>query len=60
MSVSEQEKDRHFLSRWSQRKRELFANDPLNVVITIASLNRQKGDSDAASWLPPSKSFRCK
>jgi hypothetical protein len=24
-----------------------------------SKLNRQKGDGDAATWLPPSKSFRC-
>jgi hypothetical protein len=24
-----------------------------------AKLNRQKGDGDAATWLPPLKSYRC-
>lgn len=37
-----------------------FANDPLNLLAVSASLNRQKGDGDAATWLPPTKSYRCK
>ena len=36
-----------------------FANDPLNLLAVSASLNRQKGDGDAATWLPPTKSYRC-
>lgn len=36
-----------------------FANDPLNLIPVDASLNRQKGDGDAATWLPPDRSFRC-
>ena len=36
-----------------------FANDPLNLLAVSASLNRQKGDGDAATWLPPNKSYRC-
>ena len=46
-------------SRWPYAKRVAFANDPLNLQPTDASANRQKGDSDAASWLPPKKSYRC-
>ncbi len=45
---------------WSKSKREAIANDPLNLVVTTAHLNRQKGDSDAASWLPPLRSYWCK
>jgi hypothetical protein len=45
--------------RWSYRKRVRFANDPLNLLSVDASANRQKGDSDAASWLPPNKAVRC-
>jgi hypothetical protein len=37
-----------------------FANDPLNLLAVSASLNRQKGDGDAATWLPPTKSYRCR
>lgn len=36
-----------------------FANDPLNLLAVKGSLNSQKGDGDAATWLPPNKSFRC-
>jgi hypothetical protein len=45
--------------QWSDRRRESFANDPLNLLASEASANRSKGDSDAASWLPPNKRFRC-
>jgi Protein of unknown function (DUF1524) len=46
--------------RWSRERRVAFANDPLNLLAVDASVNRQKGDSDAASWLPPNKRFRCR
>ncbi len=36
-----------------------FANDPLNLLAVDGSANQQKGDADAASWLPPNRSFRC-
>ncbi|MBC9735144.1 excalibur calcium-binding domain-containing protein [Nocardioides sp. zg-578] len=45
--------------RWDIRKRAALANDPLNLLAVEASANRQKGDGDAATWLPPSKRFRC-
>jgi hypothetical protein len=45
--------------KWSDSKRLEFANDPTNLLAVSARLNRQKGDSDAASWLPPAKSYRC-
>jgi Protein of unknown function (DUF1524) len=41
-------------------KRTAFANDPLNLLAVDGPLNGQKSDSDAASWLPPLKSYRCK
>ncbi len=41
-------------------EREKLANDPLNLVVTNQKDNSQKGDSDAASWLPPNKKYRCK
>jgi len=44
---------------WTDEKRTEFANDPLNLVVTVASLNAQKSDSNAASWLPPFKPGRC-
>ena len=36
-----------------------FANDPLNLLAVDGPTNGQKSDSDAASWLPPRKSYRC-
>lgn len=44
---------------WTDQMRVEFANDPLNLRVTIASLNQQKSDSNAASWLPPYKPGRC-
>ena len=41
------------------QQRYTFYNDPLNLLAVSGSLNQQKGDSDAASWLPPNKAFRC-
>ena len=40
-------------------QRTNFANDPLNLLAVDFKLNRQKGDADAATWLPPYKSYRC-
>ena len=47
------------ISQMSQKVRTNFANDPLNLMAVKGSLNSQKGDGDAATWLPPNKSFRC-
>lgn len=44
---------------WDVNKRAALANDPLNLLPVDAGENRSKGDADAATWLPPSKSFRC-
>jgi hypothetical protein len=46
---------------WKQdiRTRAALANDPLNLLAVDAGVNRSKGDANAASWLPPHKSFRC-
>ena len=40
-------------------QRKAFANDPLNLLAVKGKLNSQKRDGDAATWLPPLKSFRC-
>ena len=45
--------------KWDEIKRVNFYNDPLNLIATQRSLNSQKGDGDAATWLPPLKSYRC-
>ena len=40
-------------------RRLAFANDPMNLLAVKGRLNSQKGDGDAATWLPPLKSIRC-
>lgn len=40
-------------------QRFLFYNDPLNLLAVWGPANSQKSDSDAASWLPSNKGFRC-
>ena len=44
---------------FDKTKRVAIANDPLNLIAVDAKLSRQKGDGDAATWLPPFKSYRC-
>ncbi|MCT2083186.1 excalibur calcium-binding domain-containing protein [Dermabacter hominis] len=46
-------------SSWDAQKKIAFANDPLNLLAVESTLNRQKGDGDAATWLPPHKPYRC-
>jgi hypothetical protein len=36
-----------------------MANDPLELLAVSGPINEQKGDADAASWLPPNRAFRC-
>lgn len=43
----------------SYEKRVQLANDPLELLAVDGPANQKKGDSDAASWLPPNKAFRC-
>jgi Excalibur calcium-binding domain/Protein of unknown function (DUF1524) len=45
--------------QWSRGRREVFANDPLELLAVSSTANRAKGDGDAATWLPSNKSFRC-
>ncbi|MEV0822706.1 HNH endonuclease family protein [Nonomuraea rubra] len=45
--------------QWPATKRKEFANDPMNLMAVDGPLNGQKSDSDAATWLPPRKSYRC-
>lgn len=45
--------------QWTGQRRQNLANDPMNLLAVDGPANEQKGDSDAASWLPPNKSFRC-
>ncbi len=41
------------------KQRQSLANDPLNLVAADGPANTEKSASDAASWLPPNKAFRC-
>lgn len=43
----------------SEGQRTAFANDPLNLLAVDGPTNLQKGDGDAATWLPPQRSYRC-
>lgn len=43
----------------TQEQRIALANDPLNLLAVEGAVNSAKGDGDAATWLPPSKSYRC-
>lgn len=45
--------------QWTADKRKQLANDPLNLLAVDGPLNGQKSDSDAATWLPPRKAYRC-
>ena len=42
-----------------RRKREAFANDPANLLAVDGPANQEKGASDAATWLPPQRGYRC-
>ncbi|HTM85441.1 MAG TPA: HNH endonuclease family protein, partial [Mycobacterium sp.] len=45
--------------QWDAVARRNFANDPANLQATSGPINQQKGDGDAATWLPPNKAYRC-
>lgn len=40
-------------------ERVTFANDPLNLLAVDGPTNFAKGNSDAATWLPPNRQYRC-
>ena len=43
----------------SSDERRALANDPLNLLAVKGSVNAQKSDGDAATWLPPQRGYRC-
>lgn len=45
--------------QWDEMTRRNFANDPRNLQATLGWVNQQKGDGDAATWLPPNTAYRC-
>jgi hypothetical protein len=44
---------------WDADRRVAFYSDPLNLLAVDGGLNQQKGDGDAATWLPPNRAYRC-
>lgn len=44
----------------SYEARNHMANDPLELIAVSGEVNQQKGGGDAATWLPPNKSYRCR
>lgn len=44
---------------WTADRRRAYANDPLVLLAVDGRLNQQKGDGDAATWLPPNRGYRC-
>jgi hypothetical protein len=47
-------------AQWDDTRRRAFANDPLNLLAVDGPTNSQKSDGDAATWLPPQRSYRCR
>lgn len=43
----------------TKEERIELANDPLELIAVEGKANQEKSDSDAATWLPPNKTFRC-
>jgi len=46
-------------TRWTQAKREQYANDPLNLLAVDGPANNEKSASGPADWLPPNTRVRC-
>jgi hypothetical protein len=44
---------------WTTQRRTALANDPLDLLAVEGWVNEQKGDGDAATWLPPRRAYRC-
>lgn len=44
----------------SLAERTQLYNDPLELLAVDGPTNEQKGDGDAATWLPPNKAYRCR
>ena len=43
----------------TKERRIQLANDPLELLAVDGPANQQKGDGDAATWLPANKPYRC-
>lgn len=43
----------HGAANWSSGQRRNFANDPDNLIVTLARVNQSKGDRTPGEWMPP-------
>ena len=46
-------------SQWDRQKRLAFGNDPYNLLAVDGPSNEDKGDANAANWLPSNTDFAC-
>jgi hypothetical protein len=45
---------------WTPEQRQVFANDPLELLAVSTHENEAKGDASLSEWLPPNASFDCR
>lgn len=45
--------------QWDSRKRQIFANDPMELRALSSSVNRAKSDAALDEWMPPLPQARC-
>ncbi|OZG70358.1 HNH endonuclease [Hahella sp. CCB-MM4] len=44
---------------WSSQQKEVYANDPDNLLAVDDRLNQQKGAKGPDEWMPPNHQYRC-
>ncbi|WP_342319532.1 GmrSD restriction endonuclease domain-containing protein [Corynebacterium mayonis] len=44
---------------WPRKRREAFANDPRNLIVVAAAVNREKSDQLPSEWMPSNWRARC-
>jgi len=49
----------HGGANWSEKAKERFANDPLNLLVVDDGLNQSKGAQGPTEWMPPNQAYRC-
>ncbi|WP_425294582.1 HNH endonuclease family protein (plasmid) [Mycobacterium avium subsp. hominissuis] len=45
--------------QWDSRKRQIFANDPIELRAISSSVNNAKSDDGLDEWMPPNPAARC-
>ncbi len=45
--------------QWDSRKRQIFANDPMELRALSSSVNQDKSDAALDEWMPPLPEARC-